>query len=116
MFVQTAECFPETYAERRRAARRRPAHNTVCRLRSLDGEEIGTGLVWNISATGVSMLLNVPLAPGTFLDAELRTARGAALRLSLCVVHFSRVRTGDYVLGAQFGRPLDEDELHPFVA
>lgn len=116
MFVQTLESFPLTIAERRRAARRRPAHNTVCRLTALDGEEVGCGLVWNVSATGVSMLLNVKLVPGTLVGAELASAGGASVRLGLSVVHLSRLRTGDYVLGGQFSRPLDEAELRPFVA
>jgi hypothetical protein len=116
MFVQTLECFPETYAERRRAARRHPAHNTVCRLTTLDGRVVGTGLVWNLSVTGVSMLLNVALQPGDFLDAELRNGRGDSLGLSLRVVHFTTLRTGDFILGAQFDRTLGEDELRPFVA
>jgi hypothetical protein len=115
MFVQTLECFPPTFAERRRAARRRPAHNTVCRLTDRDGDEIACGLVWNVSATGVSMLLNAKLEPGTRVGAEL-AAGGASIRLGLSVVHLSRLRTGDYVLGGQFSRPLGEAELRPFVA
>jgi hypothetical protein len=116
MFVQTLESLPVTFAERRRAPRRRPALNTVCRLTGPDGGEVGCGLVWNLSASGVSMLLNVPLEPGTGLCAELANAAGEAVRLGLSVVHLSRLRTGDYVLGGQFTRPLDEAELRPFVA
>jgi hypothetical protein len=116
VFVQTLECLPETVAERRRAPRRLPAHETVCRLIDLDGDQIACGLVWNLSATGVSMLLNAKLDPGALLGAELVCAAGAALRLGLTVVHVSRLRTGDYVLGAQFVQPLDEAELRPFVA
>ncbi|HKI36786.1 MAG TPA: PilZ domain-containing protein [Gemmataceae bacterium] len=116
MFVQTLESLPITFDERRRAARRRPAHNTVCRLTDLDGAEVGRGLVWNVSTTGISMLLNVRLEPGTLVGAELTSPAGETVPLRLNVVHLSRLRTGDYVLGGQFSRPLVEAELQPFVA
>jgi hypothetical protein len=116
VFVQTLESLPVTIAERRRAPRRRPAHDTVCRLSHLDGDDLGCGLVWNLSATGVSMLLNVPVEPGTVLDAELCSAAGDTVRVGMSVVHLTRLRTGDYVLGGQFSRHLDAAELRPFVA
>jgi hypothetical protein len=116
MFMQTLESLPVTFAERRRAVRRRPTHNTVCRLTDRQGRKVACGLVWNLSATGVSMLLNVALEPGTGLAAELTNAAGETVYLGLSVVHLSRLRTGDFVLGGQFSRPLDEAELRPFVA
>jgi hypothetical protein len=116
VFVQTLDCLPETIAERRRAPRRQPAHETLCRLTDRDGDEIACGLVWNLSASGVSMLLNVRLDPGDLCGGELLCRGGVALQRGLSVVHVSRMRTGDYVMGAQFSRPLDEDELRPFVA
>jgi PilZ domain len=116
MFVQTLEALPATYAERRRAVRRQPTQNTVCRLTDLHGDEIACGLVWNISATGVSMLLNVAVAPGTLIGADLRNAAGQTVRTGLSVVHLSPLRTGDYVLGGQFSEPLSESELRQFVA
>jgi len=115
MVVQTLEFLPIRRAERRRSPRRRPAHNTVCRLTDDDGEEIGYGLVWNLSCTGVSMLLNVMLAPGCEVGAELISASRATVHLRLSVVHLSPLRTGDFVLGGHFDRPLDEAELLPFI-
>src|SRR5262245_27017847 len=106
MFVQTLESLPVTIAERRRATRRHPTHDTVCRLTGPDGEEVGRGLVWNLSATGVSLLLNQPLEPGTGVGVELIGAGGATVRNGLSVIHLSRLRTGDYVLGGQFVRVL----------
>lgn len=115
MFVQTLETMAVTFAERRRAARRHPAHGTVCRLLEADGDDLGCGLVWNLSTTGVSMLLHLRIEPGTQLVAELTNAAGDVVRVGLSVVHLSRLRTGDFVLGGQFSQPLDESELHPFV-
>ncbi len=71
--------------------------------------------MWNLSTTGVSMLLNLRVEPGTQLTAELANEAGDTLRVGLSVVHLSRMRTGDFVLGCQFGRTLDEAELRPFV-
>jgi hypothetical protein len=116
MFVQMLDTLPVTIAERRRAARRRPTQDTVCHLTALDGAEAGCGLVWNVSTTGISMLLHIGLEPGALLGAELSNAAGARLRVGLSVVHLTRLRTGDYVLGGQFSEALDEDELRPFVA
>jgi hypothetical protein len=115
MFVQTLDTMAVTFAERRRAVRRRPAQGTVCRLTDADGDDLGCGLVWNLSATGVSMLLHLRLEPGTQLTAELVNAAGDVVCVGLNVVHLSRLRTGDFVLGGQFSRPLCESEFLPFV-
>ncbi len=115
MFVQTLDCLPESYAERRRAPRRQPAHDTVCRLIDLDGDEIGCGLVWNMSAIGASMLLNVRVEAGAMLEAELVRAGVAPVRVDMTVIHITQLRTGDYILGGQFGRCLRAAELQPFT-
>ena len=102
--------------ERRQAPRRQPTLGTTCRLVSSAGEDLGIGLVWNISTSGISMLLHRRLEPGTPLSAELRTAaESGGLPLTLVVAHVSPLITGDYVMGAQFVRPLGAEELRPFV-
>lgn len=104
-------------AERRVAPRFQPAFGTVCRLNrpSPDGTP-ALGLVWNISETGVSMLLADPPERGTQLDAELTTEfGGAGLPVALRVVHVREMPMGDFFLGAQFARPLAPDELKPFL-
>jgi hypothetical protein len=116
MFVQTLESLPITIAERRRAARRRPTHDTVSRLTEPDGTEVGCGLVWNLSTTGISMLLSLRLEPGTVVGAELRNAQGDTVRTEVTVIHLSPLRTGDFVLGGQFSQSLTEGELRLFVA
>ena len=75
------------------------------------------GLVWNISASGVSMLLADPPGPGEELTGEL-TAGAAVegLPVAVRVVHVRPVPTGDYFLGARFARPLSPEELRPFLA
>lgn len=102
-------------AERRVAPRRQPAMGTLFRLDTDGGPEIG--LIWNISCSGVSMLRNEPPPAGTHLSGTLETMTDAhALRVGLTVVHVKKLDTGDYFVGAQFDRPLSDDELRPFVA
>lgn len=103
--------------ERRIAPRFQPAFGTICRLHSRDGNgNTVVGLVWNISETGISMLIADPPARGEQLDAELTTESGdEVLPLSLRVVHVREMPVGDYFIGAQFSRPLAEAELRRFL-
>src|SRR5438552_2543961 len=100
------DCSPPTFADRRRAARRRPVLDTIGCLSGIADEELACGLVWDLSTTGISMLLNTRVEPGTLARAELTRAGGAALSRVLRVVRLSRLGTGEYALGAQFVRPL----------
>jgi PilZ domain len=102
--------------ERRRCPRRQPAHGTVCKLTAGSGDSLGMGLVWNISQSGVSMLLGKPVQPGTELKGELVAGDGRiSLGMSLKVAHLSKLATGDYFIGSQFERHLTLQEMQPFV-
>jgi hypothetical protein len=99
------------------APRFQPAFGTVCRFRV--GEENGplrVGLVWNISSTGISMLLADPPERGSDLEAELTNDAGSArLSIRIKVVHIRSMPHGDYFLGAQFEHALTDDELEQFL-
>jgi hypothetical protein len=99
-------------AERRVAPRFQPTVGTLCRLRDRDG----VALVWNISATGVSMLLADPPAAGEVVAGEL-VADGDRARLPVLmhVVHVRPSDTGDYLIGARFDTPLTDDQMRPFL-
>jgi hypothetical protein len=102
--------------ERRRAPRRQPALGTVLRLDAARDQEPRLGLVWNISASGLSLLLHEPVERGAALRGSLATADDAPfLPVEVRVAHVKRLRTGDYVLGGQFERPLLPDEIQRFV-
>ncbi len=102
--------------DRRIAPRRQPAMGTVCRLDTPDGPA-ALALVWNISRSGISMLLNAPRVAGAVLSGYLEVTDGdAMLRVSMTVVHVKPLETGDYFIGAHFERPLTTDELKPFIA
>lgn len=113
--MATASPTTAPVVERRVVARRQPAQGTVYHLASALGKG-ALGLVWNLSATGVSMLLHERLEPGTTLQGELMAAdETTVLPLTARVAHVSRIRTGDYFIGARFQRDLTADELRPFL-
>jgi hypothetical protein len=103
--------------ERRVTPRFQPAFGTICRLH-IPGENGRTvvGLVWNISESGVSMLIADPPTRGAELDAELTTESGGDfLPVAIRVVHVREMPVGDYFVGAQFARHLEETELKRFL-
>jgi hypothetical protein len=102
--------------DRRIAPRFQPAFGTIYRFKKPNDEDHVVGLVWNISQTGVSMLLADPPSRGGFVLGELTTESGGpGLSIDLRVVHIRTLSTGDYLLGAQFSRPLDAEEMKQFL-
>jgi hypothetical protein len=113
----TPSAIPATDTERRVAPRRQPAMGTVCRLDTEDAGPTPLALVWNISATGISVLVSEPREPGTLLTGFLeRLECDQTLRVAMRVIHTKRLETGDYFLGAHFERALTVEELKSFVA
>jgi hypothetical protein len=107
---------PTTGADRRVAPRFQPAFGTIYRFKKDGSEHLAVGLVWNISQTGISMLLPEPPERGGIVPGELTTETGGpGLAISLRVVHVRTLSTGDFLLGAQFSRPLDDEEMKPFL-
>lgn len=102
--------------ERRGAPRRQPAVNTVCRIDTPDGGPQALALVWNISTTGISLLVPEPRSPGALLTGYLDVMEGEHLRpVTIRIIHCKPLETGDFALGARFEQPMTEDELKPFV-
>jgi hypothetical protein len=104
-------------AERRVAARLQPAFRTICRLNRLEAGHSAIGLVWDLSETGVSMLMAKPPKPGAELTGELTPEDGGqAVPVQLRVIHVKPMMTGDFIMGARFGSPLPEEHLKSFLA
>jgi len=102
---------------RRTTPRRQATLGTVCHLADAVAHAPRLGLVWNISASGVSMLIDEPPATGAVVPAVLATVDDSrTLPVTLRVVHVRAIRTGDYFLGAQFDRPLEPAQMQPFLA
>ena len=105
---------PAPSAERR-VALRQPAVGTVCEL-AIEGDSQSTALVWNISTSGVSMLVPKPIVPGSGVHGVLQTIRGRhPLPVEMHVIHMKLLETGDYLMGAHFDRPITAAEMKPFV-
>lgn len=111
----TPPTIPASAAERRIAPRRQPAMGTVCRLDSEDGPA-ALALVWNISRTGISVLVPEPRPAGTVLTGYLeKTESDHMQRITMRIIHVKKLEAGDYFLGAHFDHPLSDEELLPFV-
>ena len=103
-------------AERRIATRRQPAMGAICRLETTPDGKPEVGLLWNISTTGVSMLLHTPRPAGTVVTGVLETLTGNhTLAVTGRVVHIKKLETGDYFMGAHFTQPIADHEMKPFV-
>lgn len=112
----TPPTIPTSASERRIAPRRQPAMGTVCRLDTDEGPSV-LALVWNISCTGISVLVAEPCPAGTALSGYLEKTEGDHMqRVAMRVIHVKKLEAGDWFLGAHFDRPLTADELRPFVA
>jgi hypothetical protein len=115
--IATSQAMPQetSASERRIATRRQPAVGTICRM-DMGHDKKMMGLVWNLSTTGVSMLLHDPIQPGTMIPCELTVGQDRpSLRVNIRAIHLNKIRTGDYFLGAHFERPLAVEEMRPFL-
>jgi hypothetical protein len=105
----------DSQPDRRVSTRFQPASWTVYRMNPRAGEQGKVGLVWNISRSGLSMLVPEAPKPGESFEGEL-VAEGRGLPVALRVVHVRTAETGDYVVGARFARQLEQAEMDPFLA
>jgi len=106
-----------TTSERRIAPRLQPAFRTICRLDHPGPAGLSAiGLVWNLSETGLSMLMADPPNPGSELSGELIPEEGGiGLPVNLRIVHVRPSSTGDYILGARFGNRLLPEAMQAFL-
>jgi hypothetical protein len=116
--VKKARSTRPASIERRHAPRRQPAIGTVCRFgaNGMPTAEMPLGLVWNISESGVSVLVHDASEPGAELEGELTTMDArAALPIAFRVSHVKLLETGDYLVAGPFRKPISADAIHPFV-
>jgi hypothetical protein len=76
-----------------------------------NGETLPAGVL-NISATGVGLLLDEPLKPGTVLVISLQSAPGRLSRpLPVRVMHATAQPGGGWLVGCQFVRRLSQQDM-----
>ena len=72
--------------------------------------------VLNISATGIALAVQPTMQAGALLNVDLLDKDGHLVRTILaCIVHTTQRSSGDFALGCNFIRELDEDELHSLL-
>lgn len=118
--MSTVETNPspmaQTWADRRGTGRRQPTAGTVYRVERSNQHDATVGLVWNISRTGVSMLLSDEYGCGDTLRGRLATVHeGDDLPVNLQIAHVRKIETGDFFIGAQFDHRLSDEEMRPFL-
>jgi len=102
----------------RRASTRYPYNlATNCRLAASVAGDSWPARVRNISVGGINLVLSRAVDVGDNLALDLRSntrnfARALSVRVCYCVEHPS----GDWIIGASFSQPLQDDELRAFLA
>lgn len=74
------------------------------------------GQILNLSPSGVGVLVKNEVEAGSVLSIDLVNEAGTTVKTILgCVVHVASHPTGEYSLGCNFIRQLQEDELRALV-
>ncbi|AMV23698.1 PilZ domain protein [Gemmata sp. SH-PL17] len=105
----SVETYCVSVQNRRGSVRFVPATSTSCYT-----ESGGEGVLWDISATGLSMLVDTPPLLGVTLTVEV-TSSWRVLTVKAQVAHVKQVAAGDYFVGMEFASPLALEEIEPFI-
>ncbi|CAN5471164.1 hypothetical protein BH10PLA2_BH10PLA2_20040 [soil metagenome] len=85
---------------------------TVCFLARTTTLIMGRGVIRDVSRTGMGLISELSLAPGTVLAIQLRSAEnGFSDMLSASVVHCGRQADGSFLLGCHLSRRLSNTEM-----
>jgi hypothetical protein len=79
------------------------------------GEPGRPAAVYNLSATGIGLLVDIPVPAATPLDIDLVTAAAGRVTLRARPVHATRRRDGRWLIGCQLLQPLTPDELQALL-
>jgi hypothetical protein len=105
-------------AERRQVKRYTlPDAKARTQIVAVVGGDHCTGGIGNLSATGVSLLVDRRLEPGSLVALELNSAGGTFTCILLAwVVHTTLSQEGGFVTGCNFTQEVGEDELRALLA
>lgn len=79
------------------------------------GEPAKPARIVNISPTGIGLLLDEKIEPGTILDLLLKTKGGPAFDILACVVFLGARDEGGWIAGCHFVRELEDADLKRLV-
>jgi hypothetical protein len=115
--VGTQPDSPPAGQEERRVWVRFPAslETTLRPARAADDTRL-SARVRDISQGGVSLLVNRAFETGDLLNVELPGPRGHTHTVLACVVHVRALPGGEWALGCNFARELDDADLEAFGA
>jgi hypothetical protein len=80
-----------------------------------DGGDIFVGDVVNISPTGIGMIVENPLTPGTVISVDLARPGYNAVSILSCVVYMTQREDGRWAVGCNFIRELTHQELNDLI-
>lgn len=92
--------------------------NLRARIQKVGATDFPTheGQILNVSPSGVGVLVSQAVEAGTLLSVELINAGGSVVKTILaCVVHVAGHPNGQFSLGCNFIRQLQEEELQGLV-
>ena len=112
--LETAAAPKSVGPARRRAVRHRCYLMNLARV-TAPGVEPRLAWLQNLSAAGVGMLLESPLATGMLLEIKLLTAAGMPLAVCGRVAHATQRADGGWLVGCAFAQPLGEEDLEALL-
>ncbi len=107
---------PPRGAERRRWVRHRIGLEACWRIRIVvQGQELFAH-VQDISARGIGLVMEQPLAAGLEFTAEVTNTLSLVLSIHTArVIHVAELPGSDYLIGCQFETPLAPELLEAFL-
>jgi hypothetical protein len=104
-------------AERRRAVRFRCKRRNAWRLFAAATSSAGDGIVSDISLTGISLLVDVPLRPGMFLELSLvQDSEPTSTQPILVRVRRATLQDDEkWLIGCTFVKRLTQSELRAWL-
>ena len=104
------------WRDRRRTVRYMCAPATVGRLYVAEDREYQYVCVLNISEGGIGLVLEHPVAVGTWVIIQVRTIETrVADDLPARVIHCTPQVSGEWLIGCEFAEPLTADALDAFL-
>lgn len=102
--------------ERRAALRQLCGRDTLCRVICLVRRPPVAGVIRDISTTGIGLLMEKPVPPGTFLSVDVSRQNAEVEQpLTVRVVRFRRQENGQWLIGCSMLQPLSPDQVDDLI-